>query len=385
MIPYGHQSITQADIDAVIGVLRSDWLTQGPTVARFERAVAEYCGAAHAVAVSNATAGLHLACRVLGLGPGDLLWTSPNTFVASANCARFCGADVDFVDIDPRTYNLSPAALEAKILQAESAGRLPKVVVATHFAGQSCDMQALAQLARRYGFALIEDAAHALGGRYLDRHVGSCRHSDMTVFSFHPVKSITTAEGGMVLCNRDGLDTRLRELRSHGITRDPARMDEDSHGDWYYQQIDLGYNYRLSDLQAGLGISQLARLDQFIADRGRLAARYDAALAELPVQRPWQDPAMQSAWHLYVVRLQLDRIGKSRGEVFAALRQAGIGVNVHYIPVHTQPYYRNLGFRAGDFPVAEAYYAEALTLPLYPELTKHQQDRVIEALTKVLQ
>lgn len=382
MIPYGHQSIAQTDIDAVVEVLRSDWLTQGPAVERFERAVADYCGVRHAVAVSNATAGLHLACRVLDLGPGDLVWVSPNTFVASANCARYCGADVDFVDIDPATYNMSPAALASKLAAAR---RIPDVVIVTHFAGQSCDMRAMAALAARYGFALIEDAAHALGGRYRDQPVGNCLHSDMTVFSFHPVKSITTAEGGMVMVNRDDLHRRLLELRSHGITRDPERMDGISHGGWYYQQLDLGCNYRLSDLQAALGISQLGRLDQFVARRAQLAARYDAALADLPVERPRQDPAAQSAWHLYVVRLQSERIRRSRGEVFDALRQHGIGVNVHYIPVHTQPYYRELGFHVGDFPVAEAYYANALTLPLYPDLSDADQDRVIRSLREVLQ
>jgi len=385
MIPYGHQSITQDDIDAVIEVMRSDWLTQGPAVERFEQAIAEYCGASHAVAVSNATAGLHLACRALGLGAGDVLWTTPITFVASANCARFCGADVDFVDIDPRTYNLSPAALEAKLEQAEASGRLPKIVIVTHFAGQSCDMQALGQLAQRYGFALVEDAAHALGGRYRGTAIGSCRYSDVTVFSFHPVKSITTGEGGMVLFNSDDLNPPLRELRSHGITRDPARMDGSCEGDWYYQQTDLGCNYRLSDLQAGLGLSQMRRLDEFVSRRAQLAAGYDAALADLPVRRPWQEPMTGSAWHLYVIRLQLDLIGMSRGAVFAALRKSGIGVNVHYIPAHLQPYYQRLGFRVGDFPVAEAYYAEALTLPLYPDMTEAQQVRVIECLSEILQ
>lgn len=382
MIPYGHQSIAQTDIDAVVEVLRSDWLTQGPAVERFERAVADYCGARHAVAVSNATAGLHLACRVLDIGAGDLVWASPNTFVASANCVRYCGADVDFVDIDPATYNMSPAALASKLA---AAPRIPDAVIVTHFAGQSCDMAAMAALAARYGFALIEDAAHALGGRYRDKPIGSCTHSAMTVFSFHPVKSITTAEGGMLLLNRDDLHRRLLELRSHGITRDPERMDGISHGGWYYQQIDLGCNYRLSDLQAALGISQLGRLDRFVARRAQLAARYDAALADLPVERPWQDPVAQSAWHLYVVRLQSERIRRSRGEVFDALRQDGIGVNVHYIPVHTQPYYRELGFNGGDFPVAEAYYAQTLTLPLYPDLSDADQDRVIRSLREVLQ
>lgn len=382
MIPYGHQSIAQADIDAVVEVLRSDWLTQGPCVERFECAVADYCGAAHALAVSNATAGLHLACLALDVGPGDVVWTSPNTFVASANCARYCGADVDFVDIDPRTYNMDTGALAAKL---ESADRMPKAVVATHFAGQSCDMEGISRLASRYGFAVIEDAAHALGGRYLDTKIGSCRHSDVCVFSFHPVKSITTAEGGMLLFNRDDLRGRLIELRSHGITRDPARMVGDSHGGWYYQQIDLGYNYRMSDLQAALGISQLNRLDTFIGRRAELARRYDSALAGLPVQRPWQDPDTRSAWHLYVILAEKGEAVGARDRLYTLLRHTGIGVNVHYIPVHTQPYYRNMGFRAGDYPVAEDYYARALTLPLYPELGDDAQERVVACLCEALQ
>lgn len=382
MIPYGHQTIAQADIDAVVEVLRSDWLTQGPVVEHFERAVADYCGAAHAIAVSNATSGLHLACRVLDIGPGDSVWVSPNTFVASANCARYCGADIDFVDIDPLSYNLSAEALEAKLIRT---GRRPKAVVVTHFAGQPCAMEAMAALAARFGFALIEDAAHALGGRYQGMQVGSCRYSHMTVFSFHPVKSITTAEGGMVLTNRDDLQRRLIELRSHGITRDRERMDGPNYGGWYYQQCELGYNYRLSDLQAALGMSQLQRLDGFMARRRELAERYDAMLADLPLQRPVQAVESESAWHLYTIRLRLERIRRSRGEVFDHLRQRGVGVNVHYIPVHTQPYYRGLGFKDGDFPEAEAYYAEALTLPLYPDLTEIQQDQVITALREALQ
>ena len=384
VIPYGRQDIDQADLQAVLDVLQSDWLTQGPAITRFEELVAGYCGASHALAVSNATAALHLACRALGLGPGDRLWTSPNTFVASANCALYCGAEVDFVDIDPRTYNMSVSALEAKLEQAEKAGGLPKIVVPVHFAGQSCDMAAIRKLADRYGFAIVEDASHAVGARYLDTMVGSSRYSDITVFSFHPVKIITTGEGGLLLTNRQDLADRLALLRSHGITRDPAAMTAPSEGPWYYQQVDLGYNYRMTDIQAALGASQMRRLDAFIARRRELAQRYDVLLADLPVIRPWQSPDGASAYHLYPIRLDAERTSKGRREVFEALRESGIGVNVHYIPVHTQPYYQELGFRPGDFPEAERYYEGAISLPMYATLSNADQDRVVAALAEAL-
>ncbi|HEY9855060.1 MAG TPA: UDP-4-amino-4,6-dideoxy-N-acetyl-beta-L-altrosamine transaminase, partial [Stenomitos sp.] len=351
LIPYGRQDIDDADLAAVAEVLRSDWLTQGPAITRFEEMVAGYCGAQHALAVSNATAALHLACRALDLGPGDLLWTSPNTFVASANCARYCGADVDFVDIDPQTYNMSVTALAAKLEAAEKAGRLPKIVIPVHFAGQSCDMEGIHALAERYGFYVVEDASHAVGARYRDTLVGSGRYSDMTIFSFHPVKIITTGEGGLVLTNRPELYERLALLRSHGITRDADLMQGPSEGPWYYQQIDLGYNYRLTDIQAALGASQMRRLETFIARRQELARRYDELLKDLPVVRPWQSPDGASSYHLYPIQVE----GSRRREIFEALRARGIGVNVHYIPVHTQPYYQELGFRPGDFPEAERY------------------------------
>lgn len=383
-IPYGRQSISEQDIQAVVGVLRSDWLTQGPAVDLFEQAVAGYCGAAHAVAVNSATSALHIACLAAGLGPGDTAWTSPNTFVASANCALYCDALIDFVDIDPRTYNMSVEALAKKLEAADRAGALPKVIIPVHFAGQSCDMERIAQLSRRYGITVIEDASHAIGGRYQDTAVGSCAYSDMTVFSFHPVKIITTGEGGMVLTNRKELGGTLARLRSHGITRDPASMVDEPDGPWYYQQIELGYNYRMTDIQAALGASQMQRLDEFVARRRALAERYNKALSGLPVTLPWQDPDAYSAYHLYVIRLDPARMKIPHRTVFKGLRQQGIMVNLHYIPVHTQPYYRRMGFSRGDFPEAERYYAEAISLPLYYGLTEQDQDRVIEALRKTL-
>ena len=384
MIPYGRQEITEDDVAAVIATLKSDFLTQGPAIPRFERALADYCGATHAVAVCNATAALHMACEALGLGPGDRLWTSPNTFVASANCGLYCGATVDFVDIDPRSYNMSVSALAARLEAAEAAGTLPKIVIPVHFAGQSCDMQAIHALGQRYGFRIIEDASHAVGGTYLDSRVGSCRYSDITVFSFHPVKIITTGEGGMALTNDPALAARMERFRSHGITRDPALMDGEADGPWYYQQVELGHNLRITDLQAALGCSQLDRLDDYIARRHAIRERYDAALASLPVITPFQSPEGRSALHLYPIQIDPARTDKGRREVFEALRATGIGVNVHYIPVHTQPWYRGLGFAPGDFPQAERYYAHAISLPMFPTLTEAQQAEVIAALGSAL-
>ena len=381
MIPYGRQDITPEDIAAVEAVLRSDFLTQGPAVPGFEQALAAYCGAARGVAMNSATSALHVACLALGLGPGDRLWTSPNTFVASANCGLYCGAEVDFVDTDPATYNMSVAALEAKLAAAAAENRLPRVVIPVHFAGQSCEMRAIHALGQQYGFRIIEDASHAVGATYLGEPVGNCRYSDITIFSFHPVKIITTAEGGMAMTNDPALAERMERLRSHGITRDPAAMAWDSEGPWYYQQVELGYNYRITDLQAALGHSQLARLDDYVARRHAIAARYDAALAGLPLTTPWQHPDSRSALHLYPIRLH---DASRRREVFEALRAAGIGVNVHYIPVHTQPHYHRLGFRPGDFPEAERYYAGAISLPMFPTLTPAQQDEVVAALAEVL-
>ncbi len=385
MIPYGRQDITQADIDAVIAVLQSDFLTQGPMVPRFEQSVAQHVGASHSVAVNSATSALHIACLALGLGPGDWLWTTPVTFVASANCGLYCGAQVDFVDIDPRTYNLSPQALARKLEQAERDGKLPKIVVAVHLCGQPCDMAAIQVLAQRYGFKIIEDASHAIGGKYQGEFIGDGRYGDITVFSFHPVKIITTAEGGMALTNDAALANKMALYRSHGITRDPTQMTHAADGPWYYQQIELGFNYRMTDLQAALGLSQLERLDEYVARRHQLAHHYDDMLVGLPLITPWQHPDSYSGLHLYVIRLELDKIGKTRYQIFKELRQLGVGVNVHYIPVHSQPYYQRMGFLAGDFPDAESYYSEAISLPIYPTMTEEQQGEVVRALTKALQ
>lgn len=384
MIPYGRQQITQADIDAVVEVLKSDYLTQGPMVPRFEEVVARHVGARHALAVNSATSALHIACMALDVGPGDWLWTSPVTFVASANCGLYCGAQVDFVDIDPNTYNLCPISLQAKLKIAEQEGRLPKVVVAVHLCGQPCNMAAIHALGKRYKFRIIEDASHAIGGKYQGRFVGGSQYSDITVFSFHPVKIITTAEGGMALTNDDELARRMGLLRSHGITRDPDQMTHEADGPWYYQQVDLGFNYRMTELQAALGVSQMERLDQFVARRHELAHRYDKLLKSLPLVTPFQHSDSYSGLHLYVVRLQLDQIGSSHLQVFESLREQGIGVNLHYIPVHLQPYYQSMGFKVGDFPHAENYYAEAISLPMFQTLTEEQQDQVIDVLRKVL-
>ena len=385
MIPYGRQDITQTDIDAVVGVLQSDFLTQGPMVPRFEQSVAQHVGATHALAVNSATSALHIACLALGLGPGDRLWTTPITFVASANCALYCGADVDFVDIDPHTYNLCPQALALKLEQAEREGTLPKVVVPVHLCGQPCDMQAIHALSLRYGFKIIEDASHAIGGKYQGEFIGNSRYSDITVFSFHPVKIITTAEGGMALTNDEALANKMALLRSHGITRDPAQMTREADGPWYYQQIDLGFNYRMTELQAALGVTQMERLDQYVARRHQLARRYDDLLTGLPVTAPWQHADSYSGLHLYVIRLQLDKIEKTHRQVFEALRELGIGVNLHYIPVHTQPYYERMGFKPDDFPQSQSYYQEAISIPMFQTMTDEQQDEVIAALRVAVQ
>jgi UDP-4-amino-4,6-dideoxy-N-acetyl-beta-L-altrosamine transaminase len=384
MIPYGRQDITQADIDAVVAVLQSEHLTQGPAVPKFERTVATHVGAKHALAVNSATSALHIACVSLGLGYGDWLWTTPLTFVASANCGLYCGAQVDFVDIDPRTYNLCPNALEAKLIAAEKSGRLPKVLVAVHLCGQSCDMAAIYTLSQKFGFKIIEDASHAIGGKYKSEFIGNCRYSDITVFSFHPVKIITTAEGGMVLTNSDELAAEMALLRSHGITRDTTQMTHASDGPWYYQQIRLGFNYRMNELQAALGVSQMQRLDAYVTRRHELSRRYNHLLADLPVIAPWQHPDSYSGWHLYVIRLPLKKISKTHQQVFEALRDEGIGVNLHYIPVHTQPYYQRMGFKVGGYPQAEQYYSEAISLPLFQTLSDLQQEHIVDVLRKVL-
>lgn len=380
MIPYGRQNISQEDIDAVADVLRSDFITQGPVVPEFERIVASYTGAAHAVAVNSATSALHIACLALDVGPGDLVWTSPITFVASANCARYCGADVDFVDIDPLTYNLSLPYLVEKLEHAKRNNRLPKVVIPVHLSGQSCNMEAIYALSIEYGFRIIEDASHAIGGSYKNEKIGSCRYSDITVFSFHPVKIITTGEGGMAVTNNLALVKRMARLRSHGITRYPDEMTCQPDGSWFYQQIELGFNYRMTDIQAALGISQMRRLDEFVSQRHVIAEHYEVLLHESEVIRPWQHPDTHSALHLYVVRLPGGALKSSHREVFERMRASGIGVNLHYIPVYRQPYYQNMGFNREDFPEAESYYAEAITLPIYPGLTPEQQNDVVNRI-----
>lgn len=384
MIPYGRQEITSEDIASVIDVLQADYLTQGPMVPAFEMAVAKQVHVRHALAMSSATAALHVACLALDLGPGDLLWTSPITFVASANCALYCGAQVDFVDIDRHTYNLCPKALEFKLVEAKRLGRLPKVVVPVHLCGQSCDMARIHELAQEYGFKVIEDASHAIGGQYQGQPIGNCRYSDITVFSFHPVKIITTAEGGMAMTNDDALAEKMALLRSHGITRDPAQMVQTPEGAWYYEQIALGFNYRMTDVQAALGKSQLHRVGDYVARRHELAARYDHLLATFPLMTPWQHPDSYSGRHLYVIRLKPGVAGKGHRQVFTELRDGGIGVNLHYIPVYRQPYYQRLGFAVGMCPEAEKYYEEAITLPLFPTMSEEQQDHVVAVIKKVL-
>lgn len=385
MIPYGKQDINQQDIDSVLDVLKSDFLTQGPQVPAFENALIEHTGAGYALAVNSATSALHIACLALGLGQGDWLWTSPVTFVASANCGLYCGAKVDFVDIDPDTYNMCPKRLEEKLIKAKADGKLPKVVVPVHLCGQPCDMAAIGKLAKEYGFRVIEDASHAIGGRYQDQPIGNCEYSDITVFSFHPVKIVTTAEGGAALTNSKELADKMTLLRSHGITRDPELMQGESHGGWYYQQVDLGFNYRMTELQAALGVTQMQRLDEFVAARHVLSKRYNEILAGLPIVLPYQLEDTYSGLHLFVIRLKVDEISLTHKQVFDALRENGIGVNLHYIPVHTQPYYQSMGFSAGDYPESENYYREAISLPMFHTMTIEQQDQVKVVLEKVLQ
>lgn len=384
MIPYGKQSITAEDINAVVEVLKSDFLTQGPQVLAFEKSLMDATGASYALAVNSATSALHIACLALELGPGDTLWTTPITFVASANCGLYCGASVDFVDIDPQTYNLCPQALHTKLKRAKAEGKLPKVLVAVHLCGQPCDMKAIHALSREYGFKVIEDASHAIGGRYQSQPIGACEYSDITVFSFHPVKIVTTAEGGAALTNDKALADKMALYRSHGITRDEALMENPSHGGWYYEQVDLGFNYRMTELQAALGVSQMSRLALFVAARHQLASRYNEKLAHLPITLPYQLPDTYSGLHLYVIRLNLSTITKSHKQVFDELRAAGIGVNLHYIPVHLQPYYQRMGFNEGDFPEAERYYAEAISIPMFHGMTHEQQDEVVKQLTTIL-
>jgi len=384
MISYGKQDINQDDIDAVVGVLKSDFLTQGPQVPLFEKTLVDYCGANYGVVVNSATSALHLACLALGLGEGDWLWTSPNSFVASANCGLYCDAKIDFVDIDSKTYNLSTIELEKKLIQAKQENKLPKVVIPVHFAGQSCNMKKIHFLSQEYGFKIIEDASHAIGGKYLEKPIGGCQYSDITVFSFHPVKIITTAEGGLAATNSKELAEKMRLFRSHGITRDKSLMTRDSDGDWYYQQVGLGFNYRMTELQAALGISQMQRLDEFIAKRHILQERYDLLLSDLPIIEPYQDKDNYSALHLYPIQIDLNKVSKNREQIFNVLRENGVGVNVHYIPIHTQPHYLQFGFSEGDFPKSESYYNRTISIPLFHTMTAEQQDEVLDLLKRAL-
>jgi len=385
MIPYGRQSIDEHDVEAVISVLRSDFLTQGPAVPDFENALSNYCHAQYAVAVNSATSALHIACLALGVGVGDRVWTSAITFVASSNCALYCGANIDFVDIDPDTYNLSVERLKEKLQLADKSGELPKVVIPVHLCGQSCDMAEIQNLAKQYGFKIIEDASHAIGGKYMDGPIGSGRYSDITVFSFHPVKIITTCEGGVALTNDEELAVRMRLFRSHGITNDPSLMSPRSKSEiWNYQQIELGFNYRMTDLQAALGKSQMQRLDKLVERRHELANRYDSLLVDFPLKRPWQHPETYSAWHLYVIRVDKDTAKLTQREVYEGLRKVDIAANLHYIPVYRQPYYERLGFKPGYCPESESYFSEAITIPLYADLSEQQQDIVVMALAQLL-
>lgn len=384
MIPYGRQDISEEDIQAVIKVLKSDWLTQGPVVPAFEKAVAAYCHAGYGVAVNSATSALHVACLALGVGKGDIVWTSPVTFVASANCAVYCGAEVDFVDIDSRTYNMSVIALQKKLAHAKKENKLPKVVIPVHLAGQSCEMEAIHLLSRQYGFSIIEDASHCIGGKYKGEPIGNCRYSSITVFSFHPVKIITTGEGGMAMTNDHQLALQMTHFRSHGIVRYAHEMTQEPDGPWFYQQIDLGFNYRMTDIQAALGLSQLNRLDEFVSKRHNIAKRYNELLTESWITLPWQHPDSLSAFHLYIVRIQKNNQVIDHLQMFERLRNTGILVNLHYIPVYRHPFYQKMGFVPADYPEAESYYAEAISLPMFPALTIEQQNIVVEAINQKL-
>jgi UDP-4-amino-4,6-dideoxy-N-acetyl-beta-L-altrosamine transaminase len=386
MIPYGRQEITEADITEVEKVLRSDFLTQGPMVPRFEQSVANYCGVSYAVAVNSATSALHIACLALDLAPGDWLWTSPNTFVASANCGRYCGANVDFIDIDPKTYNISVELLSEKLKQAEKSGRLPKIVIPVHFAGQPCDMPAIHDLSKHYGFKVIEDASHAIGSSYNKIKVGSCAHSDITVFSFHPVKIITTGEGGMALTNNEDYANRIRRLRAHGITNDKELMQPRPENEiWNYQQIELGFNYRMNDIQAALGLSQMKLLNERVNKRHEIAKLYNTELKNLPVILPWQSPETYSSYHLYPIRIKENIKKKMQLQVYDKLWQNDIKVNLHYTPVHRHPYYENLGFKKNDFPEAEKFHREVISIPMFPTLTNKQQNFVIKSLENIIE
>jgi UDP-4-amino-4,6-dideoxy-N-acetyl-beta-L-altrosamine transaminase len=385
VIPYGRQNISKTDIDTVVEVLKSDFLTQGPAVPKFEESISTYTCASYGVAVNSATSALHIACLALGLSKGDILWTVPNTFVASANCARYCGADVDFVDIDPATYNMCVEGLSIKLKSADKLGKLPKVVIPVHFAGQPCDMVAIHALSQKYGFKIIEDASHAIGASYSGIKVGSCQYSDITVFSFHPVKIITTGEGGAALTNDQSFADRMRRLRTHGITTDHTLMEQRPPNEiWNYQQIELGFNYRMTDIQAALGLGQMNRLDEFVTRRHEIAKIYNEQLSCLPVVTPFQEIDTYSSYHLYPIRVPKNSTPVTQKQVYEHLRKNGVGANLHYISVHRQPYYEKLGFKSGDFPEAEKFHKEVVSLPMFPDLSSADQNKVIKVLTEYL-
>lgn len=384
MIPYGRQDISEDDIQAVIDVLHSDFLTQGTQVPAFEDSIKSATNAKHVKAVNSATSALHIACLALGVKKGDLVWTSPISFVASSNCVLYCGADVDFVDIDKRTFNMCANKLEEKLIKAKAKGRLPKVVIPVHLCGQPCDMEKIHALGQEYGFSIIEDASHAIGGKYKNQPIGNCEYSDICVFSFHPVKIITTAEGGACTTNSNKLAQKMDLFRSHGVTRDPNLMTKETEGGWYYQQIELGYNYRMTELQAALGVSQMKRLKQFVSRRHELANRYNQTLEDLPISLPYQHEDSYSGLHLYVIQPDFKKINKTHEQVFNELRKAGLGVNLHYIPIHTQPYYQKLGFKISDFPLAENYYSKSISIPLFHAMSDDQQDEVVAILKRVI-
>jgi UDP-4-amino-4,6-dideoxy-N-acetyl-beta-L-altrosamine transaminase len=386
MIPYSRQEIREEDIIEVEKILRSDFLTQGPVVPMFEQKVADYCGTKYAIAANSATSALHIACLALNLAQGDWLWTSPNTFVASANCGLYCGANIDFVDIDRQTYNMSVSALSDKLIKAEKSGKLPKVVIPVHFGGQSCDMLKIHQLSKQYGFKIIEDASHAIGASYDNIKVGSCKYSDITIFSFHPVKIITTGEGGMALTNNEKLSSHMRRLSSHGITKDKKLMKQRPSDEiWNYQQIELGFNYRMTDIQAALGLSQLKRVDEYVKIRHKIAEFYNSELKKPNIQLPFQKPKNYSSYHLYPIRIKNNLTTKKQRKIYDELWDNDIVANLLYVPVHRHPYYENLGFKQGDFPQAEQFHREVICIPMFPKLTKEQQTKVVKSLNLILE
>ena len=383
-IPYGHQSLSETDYESVLDVLKSDFLTQGDTVPKFEASIAEYVSSKYGVATNSGTTALHIACKALGLEENDWLWTSPNSFVASSNAALYCGAKIDFIDIDSNTYNLDINVLKTKLEEAETKNQLPKIIMPVHFAGQSCEMKQIKDLSEKYGFYIIEDAAHALGGQYLGKNIGDCSYSDVCVFSFHPVKSITTAEGGMAVTNNQELFESMQSLRTHGMKRRNLSKNNDLHGPWISEMTQLGFNYRMNDIQAALGISQLNRLDQFISKRNEIANYYTSELSHLPLSIQEIQRDCYSAFHLYVVRLQLEKTNKTRDQFMEKLLDFGIGASIHYQPIHLHPFYEQMGFKKGDFPMAEEYYKRAISIPMFPDLKKSELKYIVECISEAL-